>query len=218
MKRLLFVVVAVVMLAWGLPAHTPILGQTSDSNTKAAKPKKAAFRPTKGQITEAQAMLKGMGQYSGQSDGRYNSEMRSAIKGYQKANGLRSTGSLNRATLERMGIELTEAQMAIPVTEDSFAKVSEKAPKQNEAGAKPKSPIFRATKDQIKEAQRALVAGGMYNGEDTGQLNKETREGLRKFQTANGLKATGTLNQVTLEKMGIELTDKQKGAAEPSSQ
>jgi peptidoglycan hydrolase-like protein with peptidoglycan-binding domain len=213
MKRLLFVVAAGLMFAWGLPAHTPILGQASDSSTKAAKPKNAAFRPTKGQITEAQAMLSGMGQYSGQSDGRYNPEMRTAIKGYQKANGLKSTGSLNRATLERMGIQLTEAQQAIPATEDSFAKAKEK-----EAGAKPKSPVFRATKDQIREAQQALTAGGMYNGEDTGQLNKETREGLKKFQTANGLKATGTLNQATLEKMGIELTDRQKGTADPSSQ
>ena len=38
-------------------------------------------------------------------------------------------------------------------------------------------------------------------------------DGLKKYQDANGLKVTGTLNQATLEKMGIALTDKQKAAA-----
>ena len=37
-----------------------------------------------------------------------------------------------------------------------------------------------------------------------------TREGLRKYQQAEGLKVTGTLNKITLEKMNIALTDKQK--------
>jgi hypothetical protein len=41
---------------------------------------------------------------------------------------------------------------------------------------------------------------------------------LKKYQTANGLNATGTLNQVTLEKMGIALTDKQKENSAKDSQ
>ena len=53
----------------------------------------------------------------------------------------------------------------------------------------------------------------MYAGEETGKLDDATRDGLKKFQDANGLKVTGTLNQVTLDKMGIELTDKQKADA-----
>jgi hypothetical protein len=51
----------------------------------------------------------------------------------------------------------------------------------------------------------------MYSGDETGKLDDATREGLKKFQEASGIKVTGTLNKVTLEKMGIELTDKQKG-------
>ncbi len=50
----------------------------------------------------------------------------------------------------------------------------------------------------------------MYAGAETGKLDAATREGLKKFQTASGMKATGTLNKATLEKMGIELTDRQK--------
>jgi len=76
---------------------------------------------------------------------------------------------------------------------------------------KPKrGPIFRATADQIKQAQAILKQRNFYSGEETGKLSPETRAGLKLFQAAEGLKATGTLNKVTLVKMGITLTDKQK--------
>ncbi len=76
--------------------------------------------------------------------------------------------------------------------------------------AKKRGPIFRANKDQIKQAQAILKTRGFYAGEQTGKLDADTRAGLKKYQAAEGLKVTGTLNKVTLEKMGIALTDKQK--------
>ena len=50
----------------------------------------------------------------------------------------------------------------------------------------------------------------MYTGEQTGKLDDPTRDGLKKYQDVNKLKVTGTLNAITLEKMGISLTDSQK--------
>ena len=73
-----------------------------------------------------------------------------------------------------------------------------------------RGPIFRATKEQINQAQALLKSKGFYAGEQLGKLDDATREGLRKYQQAEGLKVTGTLNKVTLEKMNIALTDKQK--------
>ena len=76
---------------------------------------------------------------------------------------------------------------------------------------KPKrGPIFRATSDQVKQAQAILKQRSFYSGEETGKLDPDTRAGLKKYQEAEGLKITGTLNKVTLEKMRITLTDKQK--------
>ena len=49
-----------------------------------------------------------------------------------------------------------------------------------------------------------------YTGDATGKLDDATRAGLKKYQEAEGLKVTGTLNRVTLEKMNITLTDKQR--------
>ena len=73
-----------------------------------------------------------------------------------------------------------------------------------------RGPVFRATKDQINQAQAILKKRGFYAGEQIGKLDDATRDGLRKYQQAEGIKVTGTLNKVTLEKMSIELTEKQK--------
>jgi peptidoglycan hydrolase-like protein with peptidoglycan-binding domain len=73
-----------------------------------------------------------------------------------------------------------------------------------------RGPVFRATKDQINQAQALLKGRGFYSGEQIGKLDDATRDGLKKYQQAEGIKVTGTLNRVTLEKMNIALTDKQK--------
>ncbi|MDH3494286.1 MAG: peptidoglycan-binding protein [Acidobacteriota bacterium] len=169
-----------------------------------SKPKRVVFRVSKEQITEAQAKLKSNGSFSGEADGKYSKEFRSAIRDYQSANGLKRKGSLNRATLEKMGIALTDQQKAIPVNEDDIA---------SDPGAKRKrGPVFRATRDQISSVQAMLRSKGLYSGEDTGKLNPETRNAIKEWQGANGVKVTGTLNKTTLEAMGIELTERQKGS------
>jgi peptidoglycan hydrolase-like protein with peptidoglycan-binding domain len=90
--------------------------------------------------------------------------------------------------------------------QNSTSTTTKSATKQ---GAK-RGPIFRATKEQINQAQALLKDRGFYAGEQLGKLDDATREGLRKYQQAEGLKVTGTLNKITLEKMNITLTEKQK--------
>jgi peptidoglycan hydrolase-like protein with peptidoglycan-binding domain len=80
----------------------------------------------------------------------------------------------------------------------------------NKSTNKNRKPVFRATADQIKQAQAILKQRSFYNGDQTGKLGTDTRDGLKKYQQAEGLKVTGTLNKLTLEKMSIALTDKQK--------
>jgi peptidoglycan hydrolase-like protein with peptidoglycan-binding domain len=82
--------------------------------------------------------------------------------------------------------------------------------------SKKRGPVFRANQDQIKQAQRILKERGFYTGEETGKLDKSTRAGLKKYQESENIKTTGTLNAQTLEKMNIQLTDKQKDLAQNS--
>ncbi|MBC7932953.1 MAG: peptidoglycan-binding protein [Rubrivivax sp.] len=83
---------------------------------------------------------------------------------------------------------------------------------------KKRGPVFRATKEQIKQTQTILKQRGLYSGEATGKLDTPTREGLKKFQEAEGMKVTGTLNAATLQKMSIALTDKQSAWVAAQSQ
>lgn len=80
----------------------------------------------------------------------------------------------------------------------------------NANATKKRGPVFRATKEQIKQAQAILKQRGFYAGDSTGKLDTPTRDGLKKYQAAEGLKVTGTLNAATLQKMNVTLNDKQK--------
>lgn len=80
----------------------------------------------------------------------------------------------------------------------------------NTNSTKKRGPVFRATREQIKQAQGILKQRNFYAGEPTGKLDTATRDGLKKYQEAEGLKVTGTLNAATLQKMNVVLTDKQK--------
>lgn len=102
---------------------------------------------------------------------------------------------------------LTILSLAVMGQKSSSASA---APQAATNGTRKRGPIFRATKEQIKQAQTILKTRGFYSGEATAKLDDATREGLRDYQKAEGLKITGTMNKLTLEKMGIELTEKQK--------
>jgi peptidoglycan hydrolase-like protein with peptidoglycan-binding domain len=202
MRKLIFVLAAIFTLSLAVYSQNANTStQTASTDSTAAKKKPPVFRATKDQIVQVQKML-GVAE-----SGKLDDATRAAIKTYQSGNGLKATGTLNRATLEKMNVGLTDKQKEIPVSPASFATAGSEGDK---ATPSKRGPVFRATKDQITQAQRLMKERGMYAGEETGKLDDATREGLKKFQTASNIKATGTLNRETLEKMGITLTDKQK--------
>jgi murein L,D-transpeptidase YcbB/YkuD len=204
MKKLIFVIFATLIFSVSFNAQTTPT-PTPAPNTETTK--KPIFRATKEQITEVQKMLKSP------ETGKMDDAFRAEIKKYQSSNGLKPTGTLNRATLEKMGVVLTDKQKEIPVDPNSFATSDD-----SKTTTTKKAPVFRATKDQIIAAQKILKEKNLYTGEATGTLDPATRAALKAYQEANGMKGTGTLNQATLEKMGIGLTDKQKENVAMSSQ
>ncbi len=210
MNKVILVLLVSLFLSATAFGQTPAAGPNADS-AKTSTTKRVSFRPTKEQISEAQTYLKAQNLFKGDASGKYDTELRAAIKEYQGANGLAKTGRLNRATLEKMGVALTDAQKEIPATPDSFANADGKEE------AKPKRKVFRATKTQIIEAQEKLKTAGLYSGENTGKLDEPTRAAVKKYQESNSLKVTGGLTRETTEKMGIALTDSQNGTTSGAS-
>ncbi len=83
----------------------------------------------------------------------------------------------------------------------------------NDAPAK--ATAFRPTKDQIMKGQEILIKQKLWDGEATG-IYGECRPAIKAYQKANGLDQTGKFDKLTLAKMNIALTDKQKGIDSPS--
>ena len=202
MKKLIFLIFTTLFLSVSIHAQ-----KTNTPSPTTETTKKTIFRANKVQVTQVQKMLKSP------ETGKMDDDFRAEIKKYQSANGLRATGTLNRATLEKMSIALTDKQKEIPVDPNSFASADGDKTTKSKRG-----PVFRATKEQILAAQKLLKDKNLYTGESTGTLDPATRAALKAYQEANGLKGTGTLNQITLEKMSITLTDKQKENASRTSQ
>jgi peptidoglycan hydrolase-like protein with peptidoglycan-binding domain len=59
------------------------------------------------------------------------------------------------------------------------------------------------TPDRISEIQSALAHGGYYQGDPNGKWDGNTIAAMQKFQSANGLDATGKLDAPSLQKLGL---------------
>jgi|SRR6266850_502304 len=121
----------------------------------------------------------------------------------------RHSKNLRRLEMKKLPLVLLSLLLAL-----SLAGATQTNTNKNSNSNKPsntkRGPVFRATPDQVKQAQAILKQRSFYAGDQTGKLDTATRAGLKKYQEAEGIKVTGTLNKLTLEKMGIALTDRQK--------
>ena len=184
----------ILMLFVFILAGTSINAQKPEKTPKTSG--KQVFRANKDQLIMAQKMLKV------EPTGKPDPATRNALQSFQKEKNLKETGTLDRDTMQKMGIGMTTAQreMSVPAGEKIGSNDSPKQPTET----------FRATKEQIMQVQQLLKKNGFYAGEPTGIVNTATGDGLKKYQAANDLEATGTINQITLEKMDIPVTDKQR--------
>ena len=58
-----------------------------------------------------------------------------------------------------------------------------------------------ASKNEVRQAQEQLRDQGLYRGRIDGVLGPETKQALQHFQQKNGLPATATLDQQTMDKL-----------------
>ena len=172
MKTLIYTIAVSLFLSFAIFAQdaAPKTAPTP-AMTKSAKPKKPSFRATKDQVMMAQKMLKLT------ETGKNNPETKTAIKKYQADNGLKTNGSLNRETLEKMGIDLTDKQKSMPMK-----PATEKTAKDS-TGKTPRKAVFRASKEQIMQVQKMLKV------EETGKLDDKTREAIKKYQDTMKVKS-----------------------------
>lgn len=133
-------------------------------------------------VEEIQKILKEAGFDPGPADGITGAQTRTAIKEFQKAKGLKSTGKIDSVT-----------QLALNRTEEV---------KKPEFKAESEPDSWETTfSDKSKQIQMALKNSGFYKAEIDGKIGPRTKSAIRAFQKAKNLNPDGVVGAKTWEEL-----------------
>ncbi len=158
-------------------------------------------------VRELQIRLTALGYYTGQIKGKYLEGCENGIKQFQKNNGLKVTGVADALTQEALfsygaiaRYDVAEATPT-PLSNDSFYVVTndENAPiMPEEPVAYTKTLKSGMTKSKLViQLQERMQQLGYYDGPISGNFMNKTLAAVKKIQTQNGMKATGTVDEET---------------------
>ena len=142
-------------------------------------------------VTALQQALTASGVFvPGGPDGVYGAATQTAVKNFQRWNGLGVTGVADAATLAKLTAVAGAAPAAAPA-----------------ASAAPNPSVglkIGAQGTLVKSLQRALINSGIsiLGGAD-GSFGAATKAALTAYQGANGLAASGTVDEATAAKLGL---------------
>jgi hypothetical protein len=86
----------------------------------------------------------------------------------------------------------------------SKSSASTKKKKSSKHHSSRREPTQKApTPERISEIQSALARGGYYQGQPNGKWDSNTVAALQKFQSDNGMNASGKLDAPSLQKLGL---------------
>jgi len=158
-------------------------------------------------VEEIQRILKDMHFDPGSVDGVMGSRTRRAIREFQKEKGLWPNGKVDSKTWlelnrekEDLKKETASQSLVLPFekyprdikSEEEIAKIR---------GSQEKAIKEKLPKDRKKQIQIALQKAGFYKGKIDGKIGPQTKEAIKAFQKANGLKADGIVGKRTIEKL-----------------
>lgn len=142
-----------------------------------------------GVMAMVQEKLQQAGVYSGRADGVWGPESQAALERFQQTRNLQVTGQLNQATAATLGIPPSELLS------------SRNAPA---AAATPPPAQETVSPAVIRNVQQRLRALGFYRGGVDGVWGAGTQASLERFQQGRGLQATGQVNPLTLQALGLD--------------
>jgi len=154
-------------------------------------------------VEEIQKILKDLHFDPGTTDGAMGSATRKAIREFQKEKGLWPSGKVDSKTWlelnrgkEALKKEIIPQPLVLPSekylpdvrSKEEIARIREPQEKATKAGL---------PKDRKKQIQIALQKAGFYKGKIDGKIGPQTKEAIKAFQKAKGLKTDGTVGAQT---------------------
>ena len=152
-------------------------------------------------VRKLQGRLAELGYYAGGVDGIYGSTTTSAVKAFQRANGLSGDGQAGSQTQTKL-YSANAKYAASPVTTAN--------PDQT------RTLTVGMTGNDVYALQERLIELNYLSGVADGVFGTETQNALTAFQTRNGLTADGTAGASTLKKLNGSCKPA-AATAEPSS-
>lgn len=195
-----------------VPAVTP-----APTKTPPPRPSPTPEIPYRSDVEAAQKLMKDLGINTGKIDGKLGPNTQTAVRKFQKDNGLSETGEITEEVIVAM--EKAVAAVAKPDPEpkvrvtDAKAEESSKeikdaddpavviVRKSDSTPSAPKVdpgpvPTLQNMKD-VRKLQEQLKLAGTYTGDVDGKWGDLTRAAMREFQEKAGIKVTGRPNRET---------------------
>ena len=155
-------------------------------------------------VTQLQQRLISLHYLTGTADGIYGTGTESAVKAFQKANGLTADGIAGSATQKKLY--------------SSSAKAAATAKPTATPKPDPASEVLRlgSTGDNVKKMQKRLVELGYLTSGVDGEFGLKTYSAVYAFQQRNGLAADGVAGSATLTKLYSSSAVREKAGVTPA--
>ena len=155
-------------------------------------------------VTQLQQRLISLHYLTGSADGIYGTGTESAVKAFQKANGLTADGIAGSATQKKLY--------------SSSAKAAATAKPTATPKPDPASEVLRlgSTGDNVKKMQKRLVELGYLTSGVDGEFGLKTYSAVYAFQQRNGLAADGVAGSATLTKLYSSSAVHEKAGVTPA--
>ncbi|MCM8782040.1 MAG: peptidoglycan-binding protein [Candidatus Omnitrophica bacterium] len=154
-------------------------------------------------VEEIQRILKGMDFDPGPVDGVMGSRTRRAIREFQKEKGLLPSGKVDSKTWlklirekEALSKEVTPQPSVLPYEEKQL-DVKSKEEVRKIMAPQEQTIKEKTSKDRKKQIQIALHKSGFYKGKIDGKIGPQTKQAIKEFQKAKGLKVDGIVGKST---------------------
>ncbi len=165
-------------------------------------------------VRDLQTVLKSMGYYNMEIDGKYGRGTAAAVKAYQRANGLYADGIAGPKTLGKLNSTAGSGSSGSSGGSSAGTSAGTTAPSSGEPGDITTAEKLEtgSTGEAVKDLQNKLRYIGYYTGSVNGTFDAATREAVIAFQQANSLAKDGIAGKKTLTALQSKWAESKKNA------